>query len=407
MASGLAGKVRRVTESDDFDLSGYDQAKCAELVKAAFSEPLPLREMIRLSFTVGGGKLVRQKYSDDLPKIFMNALTAGGYQEDAGATVEVGSAGKFKYHHDTNKNLKFVHVFPKLGGEVPDASGGGYEEAEEEEAPSTPEDLLFRSDEKEFLRLVQTHLTTYAQKKKLLELLKQRISALEAIEQKMTRMERLEASEEALFNDVGSEELKEKCKVLTSELQTMIDAGQLTAAEKADFLEQLDGKLALLGEEIKKAEADGKAKKVQALTQQRDTMQKTRTAAKEADPVSLPALKNGAQIRELRVKLADLARIEKASKGNYTMDELRRLGERPEIEEAVQELESRARGWLESDEVFQQRLEANLRAGPAKKSTGGGRGSGGGGYTAVTGGARAPKAKAGGPSTRNGFAALG
>ena len=27
MASGLAGKVRRATESDEFDLSGYDQAK--------------------------------------------------------------------------------------------------------------------------------------------------------------------------------------------------------------------------------------------------------------------------------------------------------------------------------------------------------------------------------------------
>ena len=28
--------------------------------------------------------------------------------------MEQGSAGKFKYHHDTNKNLKFVHVFPKI-----------------------------------------------------------------------------------------------------------------------------------------------------------------------------------------------------------------------------------------------------------------------------------------------------
>ena len=27
MASGLAGKVRRATESDEFDLSGYDQAQ--------------------------------------------------------------------------------------------------------------------------------------------------------------------------------------------------------------------------------------------------------------------------------------------------------------------------------------------------------------------------------------------
>ena len=110
--------------------------------------------MVRISFVVGGGKLVRQKYSDDLPKHFCSALTLVGFQEerqealefavnalcsvhgesskarvqsarvslslrnylwqDNSATVEQGSAGKFKYHHDTNKNLKFVHVFPKI-----------------------------------------------------------------------------------------------------------------------------------------------------------------------------------------------------------------------------------------------------------------------------------------------------
>lgn len=263
------------------------------------------------------------------------------------------------------------------------------------------------------MRLVQTHLTTYAQKKKLMEMFKQRISSLEAIEQKMSRLERLEAAEEALFNDVGAEELKEKNKLLSAELQGMVDAGRLTAEEKADFLEQLDSKRALIDAEIAKAEADGKAKKVQALTQQRETLDKTKASIKEADPASLPPIKNGAKIRELHAKLALLARIEKASKGNYTMEELKKLGERPEIEEALAELEGMARNWLESDEVFQKRLDANLRAGGGIKksgggsgSGGGGRGSGGGGYTAVVGGARAPKAKAGGPAMRNAFGAL-
>jgi len=415
MASSLAGKVRRAAESDDFDLGGYDQAKCGDLVKAAFSEPFPLKEMVRLSFTVGGGKLVRQKYSDDLPKIFMGALTAGGYTEDGSATVEAGSAGKFKYHHDTNKNLKFVHVFPKLGGGEASAEGAyGDEDEEEQEESSTPEDLLFRSEGKEFLRLVQTHLTTYAQKKKLMEMFKQRVSSLEAIEQKMSKLERLEAAEEALFDDVGVEELKEKNKLLSAELQGMVDAGQLTTEEKNDFLEQLDSKRALIDAEIAKAEADGKAKKVHALTQQRESLEKTRAAIKDAASASLPPIKNGAGIRELHAKLAQLARIEKASKGNYSMAELKQLGERPEIEEALAELEGTARNWLESDEVFKKRLEANLRAGGGIKksgggssSGGGGRGSGGGGYTAVSGGARAPKAKAGGPAMRNAFGALG
>ncbi|CAE7503660.1 unnamed protein product [Symbiodinium pilosum] len=362
MASGLAGKIRRATESDEFDLSGYDQARCNELAKAAFSEPMALKEMVRLSFVVGGGKLVRQKYSDDLPKHFCSALTLIGFQEDNSATVEQGSAGKFKFHHDTNKNLKFVHVFPKLSAEVRTEAAGEEEAAEEPAA--TPAELLLRSDDAEFLRLVQAQVVTYGEKKKLLEILKQRISDLEAIEAKMARLERVEASEEALFNDVGAEELKEKKKVVEGEMKAMVDAGRLTAAEKADFLEQLEGKVSQANAEIQKAQQDGKAKKVQARTvhrtlaanrvfrdvqalqQQLEILQNTKAAVKEAEPAPLPPLKHGAKIRELRLNLG-----------------LTRLGERPEIEEAVTELERRAKGWLESDEVFQERLEAQSAPG--------------------------------------------
>lgn len=86
---------------------------------------------------------MRQKYPDELPKWMVNALTAVGYQEDNSACVEAGSAGKFKYHHDTNKNLKFVHVFPKLTAQAAPAVHG-----EAEEAPrmaKTPEELLLES----------------------------------------------------------------------------------------------------------------------------------------------------------------------------------------------------------------------------------------------------------------------
>ena len=40
-------------------------------------------------------------------------------------------------------------------------------------------------------------------------------------------------------------------------------------------------------------------------------------------------------------------------RGRLRVWSLERLGERPEIEEAVEELEKRARGWLESDEARQ------------------------------------------------------
>eukprot|EP00913_Durusdinium_trenchii_P001637 g1514.t1 len=375
MASGLAGKVRRARESDEFDLSGYDQARCQELAKDAFSEPFPLKEMVRISFVVGGGKLVRQKYSDDLPKHMDNS-----------ATVELSSAGKFKYHHDTNKNLKFVHVFPKLMEEAATAARPeGEEEAAEAPrgAPKTPEELLLQSDEADFTRYLQTHLVTYAQKQKLLELLKHRIAALEEIEGKMSRLEKMTSEEEQLFE-----------------------------------AEQLESKIALTKEELSKAEADGKSKKAQALSEHLEVMHSTRSSIKSAEPAPLPPLKHGEQIRKLRLKLAELAQLEKdkrgcsgrmccpllpQNRGNYSLDELKRLGERPELQEAVEELERRAKGWLESDEVFEERLQANLRLGgkakAAPRATGG--------YSTVTGGAKPAKAKAKAPGTRNAFGALG
>mmetsp|Transcript_28970 Transcript_28970/g.83019 ORF Transcript_28970/g.83019 Transcript_28970/m.83019 type:complete len:417 (-) Transcript_28970:28-1278(-) len=414
MASGMAGKVRRATESDEFELSGYDQARCDELAKSAFTEPFQLKEMVKLSFVVGGGKLVRQKYSDDLPKLFMNSLSAIGFQDDSTAALEAKSGGKFKFQHDTGKNLKFVHVFPKIC--APQAGGGGEEDGEEEEdeKPSSPEDILCRSSSKDFSRLVTDYVTSYQQKKKLLDLIKSRISSLEQIEGKMTRLETLSAEEQALYDDVGADELREKAKFMTGALQEMVDEGKLTSAEKAAFLEQLDGKLAALEAEIAKAESEGKAKKVQALGQQREVAQKTKATVKDASAVSLPPLRHATELKKLYAKIAGLNRIEKASKGHYTMDDLKQLGERPEIEEAISVLESRSRGWFEDDAVFQERVQACMRAGTAaaaKKAASSAPSSrpgsaASGGFTTVSGGARTAKSKAAGPATRNAFGAL-
>lgn len=402
MASGLAGKVRRSTESDEFDLSGYDQARCHELAKASFSEPFPLKEMVRISFVVGGGKLVRQKYSDDLPKFMVNALGAIGFQEDNSATVEAGSAGKFKYHHDTNKNLKFVHVFPKIA-EAPEAAQQGPVTEDPGRVVKSPEELLLESEETDFTRFLRTHLVTYAQKRKALELLKQRIAVLEEIELKLSRLERLSDEEQNLFEGIGSEDLRQKVKEVNLELQGMVEANRLTSAEKSDCLEELESKMAQVQEEIAKAEAEGKTKKVQALAKPLEVLKSTHSQVKAADPVSLPPLKNGDKIRQLRQKLAELERLEKATKtkGHASIEELKRLGERPDLEEAVLELERRARGWLESDEVFEQRLEANLRVGGRAAQRGAG------GYNVVSGGAKPATAKAKSTGTRNAFGALG
>eukprot|EP00965_Chrysotila_dentata_P059344 1969480-Pleurochrysis_carterae.AAC.5 len=64
-AKRLAAEVRAATESTVFDMASCSGAgPISQLVNAGFGQPLPLAHMVRLSFIVGGGKKVRQRYDD-------------------------------------------------------------------------------------------------------------------------------------------------------------------------------------------------------------------------------------------------------------------------------------------------------------------------------------------------------
>ncbi len=87
----------------------------------AFKTPLPNSEMVYFTFVVGAGKLARQKYDDKLPQYVRKALNGIGFTEDSGSSCLLACQGTFKYQHDTNLNLKRVHVFPHV---TPPADGG-------------------------------------------------------------------------------------------------------------------------------------------------------------------------------------------------------------------------------------------------------------------------------------------
>ena len=63
---------------------------------SAFSLPLEApTEMVRFTFVVGGGKLVRSKYDEDLPKWITAALREIGFSEDRSAALDFSSQGMF------------------------------------------------------------------------------------------------------------------------------------------------------------------------------------------------------------------------------------------------------------------------------------------------------------------------
>ena len=124
--ANLARDIRTAGESNDlrdpFDLAGFNQPRLEQLVRSAlqpcevvafcnalaasrwqdqpraggadraeketlscaqvnesFGEPIPVRQMVRFSFLVGGGQKMRQKYDADCSKHMATALRAIGY----------------------------------------------------------------------------------------------------------------------------------------------------------------------------------------------------------------------------------------------------------------------------------------------------------------------------------------
>ena len=113
-AKKLASEIRGTGASAEYDLAGYGPEQCEKLAQAAFGTPLPLADMVRLSFVVGGGKKVRQKYNDGLPALWADALKKVGFNEDRGASLAPECAGLFKYQHNTDTDLKVTHVYPRI-----------------------------------------------------------------------------------------------------------------------------------------------------------------------------------------------------------------------------------------------------------------------------------------------------
>uniref|UniRef100_A0A061QZ24 Uncharacterized protein n=1 Tax=Tetraselmis sp. GSL018 TaxID=582737 RepID=A0A061QZ24_9CHLO len=110
----LAAEIRKLASSEEFDLHGYEGSQVSDLVTAAFETPLQSTDYVRITFVVGGGKKCRQKYSPELPKELSQALAALGFQEDRGASACEQCQATYKYQHDTDKDLKFMHVFPRV-----------------------------------------------------------------------------------------------------------------------------------------------------------------------------------------------------------------------------------------------------------------------------------------------------
>lgn len=323
----LAKTIRSLTDTEEFELAGYDQLQVIDLVDAAFKDPIPAENPFRVTFVVGGGKKVRQKFYPELPKDLNDALRAIGYVEDRGASACLECQGSFKYQHDTDKDLKFIHVIPRIqiikeedksmtiGGVKLDQIG--------------PEIKCTMCSIEYFQEMVHENCTSFSQKRALLKAMKQVVAKFDEFESRLAKLEKLEPNEEELYN--GSVQLADKVAWLSDQVQGMVNKGKVTASEIEILIKEAQHKLQLIDENINKASSEGK--KTTKLEEQKALLQTQIAKLNETQPIVNPR-KHLDEIKALRLKIK-------------TMKEERKDLHNIQIQEAqLEKLESSSKGWF-------------------------------------------------------------
>ncbi|GAX77342.1 hypothetical protein CEUSTIGMA_g4788.t1 [Chlamydomonas eustigma] len=415
---GLAGEIRASIVSDQFDLSGYTEARVKDLVVAAFSTPLTApKEMVRFTFLVGGGKLVRARYDEDLPKWVAAALRAIGYAEDRSAAETFDSQGTFKQQHDTGQNLKYVIIYPRVACST---STSGKDEAVILVDPKSPQYIMCAADLEAFKTKFGQKISSWRQSKRLLKILQDNNEQVRAIEAKLCTGAPLTPLEQCVY-DGNSGANEEKIAWLQGEIRKYVDEGRLTASEKLELQASLEASLKTVDEKIAEAIAADKPKKAEKLQEMKVEALARKAAAEKINPIQL-RLRYGDEVVRLRLLLLPLIELEKKGRSmSLTMDDLTILRDKPDIEEDIVKLETASRGWFEEEEDFQARcaFEANTARirfeGKNKKGANGKSGTGaaskgsGATWSTVAAGTGGKKVASSGPTKKTsegiGFAA--
>lgn len=336
----MAHAIRSSTASNEFDLQGYGGEACERLCAAAFSKPLPLKEMVRFTFTVGGGKKVRQKYNDGLPSLLAEALKKVGFADDRGASLDISCAGTFKFQHNTDTDLKVTHVYPKIDPEAAAAA----ETSDAGPDPLSPSELILYAEMATFQKMIATKTPSLAQKRKALEVLKAARAGLAASEQKLATLVALTEDEQHRYDTLDASDLEAKQQWLSKQMDAVIDNGQLTAAEKETVLAQFASKIEQLEVQVASAEAEAKPKRVEKLQQLLTELRARCGVVREAKPVVRKA-KFENEIKAAQKRLDELLKLEN-SKVVLPLSEVQKLSAKPKLVEDLKAMRAESAGWF-------------------------------------------------------------
>jgi hypothetical protein len=369
--SGLAASIRASVESETFDLAGQNVSTITSNIEGAFAEPFPLKEMIRITFITGAGKLARQKYDDGAAKAVTSTLRKLGYEDDSSASCVNECGGTFKLQHDTGKNLKTVVVFPNISGEddgdnvTGDMNGMKISETASLLPEGSPEQVIAMSSKAVFERMLTSKCPTWSQKKGCLAAIEDVKKLVEELDAKLLSGTPLTDAEQDMYDSVSVASLDEKEAYVKSQMHTQVENGNLTTQEREMLLIQVSEKIETLNKEI--AESSDKPKKLEKLTTVKKKATERQSLLEDVTPKAPPRLRHEAEIQKLRVELSPLLQLEEGAKGRLlSVKETQTLARKDEILEEIEELENSSRGWFEDDEAFEVRVAASRAAAAAK-----------------------------------------
>jgi hypothetical protein len=377
--SGLAGEIRASTSSEQFDLAGYTEERARQLIQNAFGAPLTApTEMIRFTFVVGGGKLVRSRYNDDMTKWLTSALRDVGYSDDRSAAETFDSQGTYKQQHDTGQNLKYLIVYPRVTcSEVKEGGPNGEGESGAEVDTSSPEYIVNSCEMSTFMEIVGAKVQSWQQKQRLQKCIEETSSKFKAVEEKLMQGVALTPAEQAIY-DANSGVDDEKLKWLKAEASGMVERGRLTAAEKQTVEQMLADQIVLGTKLLMEATEQNKPKRMEKLSAQKQLLEKKLEEVKKITPI-VYTLKHAEEIVKLRIKMCALSALEdKGRSVSLTLADLKALEEKFDIEDRIQGYERASRGWFDTEEEFQPLCDALAKEARTKyaakvKSQGGGK----------------------------------
>ncbi len=115
----------------------------------------------------------------------------------------------------------------------------------------------------------------------------------------------------------------------------MVDTGQLTSSEKSQVLSQIESRMKEVQSSNEKKRLEERCSKIMVI-----------------EPIA-HTLRNKAEICKLAVKLHDIEKLETIRGRLLSIDEVKKLGAKPELLEQLQGLEQEAIGWFcDKDEVL-------------------------------------------------------